>query len=95
MMRKHIARGGLYGLCFLGLSYMFVYFYGYGRTSLTAVLYITLFACIWMEVKNHLDFPEVNFLHRIVLVSEEEKLKMKKVFTGEEYKVSGNVQKMD
>lgn len=48
-----------------------------------------------MEVKNHLDFPEVNFLHRIVLVSEEEKLKMKKVFTGEEYKVSGNVQKVD
>jgi predicted RNA-binding protein len=48
-----------------------------------------------MEVKDHLDFPEINILHRIVLVSEEEKLKMRKVFTGEKYEISGNVQKVD
>jgi hypothetical protein len=94
-MRKPLARGGLYGLGFLGVSYAVVYFHGYGKASLMTILYITLFACIWMEVKDHLDFPEINILHRIVLVSEEEKLKMRKVFTGEKYEISGNVQKVD
>lgn len=94
-MRRQVIRGGMHGLIFLMLSYAIVYFYGYGRNSLISVLYITLLACIWMEVKDHLEAPDINFLHRLVIVSEEEKLKMRKLATGEKYEISGNVKKLD
>lgn len=94
-MRRQVIRGGMHGLVFLVLSYTVVYFYGYGRNSLIAVLYIILLACIWMEVKDHIEAPDIDLLHRLVIVSEEEKLKMKKLATGETYEISGNVKKLD
>ncbi len=94
-MRRKVARGGIHGLIFLLLAYAVVYTQGYGGNSLIAIMYIIILATIWMEVKDEIELPDSRFLERIVIVSEGEDLKMRKVFTGEKYKVNGSIQKLD
>jgi len=95
LMRRSIARGGMHGLFFLIAVYGVVYFRGYGRNSLIAIMYIIILMAIWMEIKDSIEVPELDFLKRIVIVSEEEKIRMTKVFTGEKYEVTGNIRKID
>ena len=95
LMRRKIARGGIHGLIFLLLAYTVVYTQGYGGNSFIAVMYIIILATTWMEVKDEIELPDSSFLERIVIVSEGEDLKMRKVFTGEKYRLKGNIQKID
>ncbi len=95
LMRRKIARGGIHGLVFLLIAYGVVYTQGYGGNSLIVLMYIIIFATVWMEIKDEIDFPETGFLERIVIVSEGENLKMRKVFTGEKYELKGNIRKLD
>ena len=86
--------GGLIGAVFAGAGYLVVYRFGFTQFSLNILLYlyIMLGLIVAFDFRNFLD--KTDFLERIVIVAEEEELKMKKLFTGEEYRVDGTVEKV-
>lgn len=89
-----VKHGGLIGVFFAGAGYIVVYRLGFTQFSLNIMLYLYIILGIIMafDFRDFLD--RTGFLERIVIVAEEEELKMKKLFTGEEYRVDGTVEKV-
>ncbi len=93
-MDSSVKHGGLIGVIFAGAGYLVVYWLGFTRFALNILLYlyIMLGLVVAFDFRNFLD--KTGFLKQIVIVAEEEELKMKKLLTGEEYRVKGTVEKV-
>lgn len=93
-MRKRLKFGAVAGVVFAGLAYLVTYRMGFNPTSLSFLLYLYVFLGLisgfsFEDLKDSWDV-----LDRFVVVAEEEELKLKKIFTGEEYRVDGTVEKV-
>jgi hypothetical protein len=87
------------GLTFYGIAYLTVKQLGYNSASFMIIsyLYIALAGIIGIkyEVKKMNNSDSVLSIFRnIVLVREGEELVMKRVFTGEKYKLKGEIEKL-
>jgi len=94
MTRKEVKRGAIVGGLFAGLAYFFTYKFGFNSTTLSIVLYLYVILGVLMAFDFQDFVKSREFLEKIVIVAEEEELKMKKVFTGEKYKIDGTVEKV-
>lgn len=65
-------------------------FMGFGRTTLLVMLYMYVVLAVALSA----DFSAPGILSRIVLVTEDEAVKMRKLFSGEKYKIKGEVEKL-
>lgn len=94
MTRKKVKRGAIVGGLFAGVAYFLSYRFGFNSTTLSIILYlyVILGALVAFDFQEFVKTRE--FLEKIVIVAEEEELKMKKVFTGEKYKIDGTVEKV-
>ncbi|MFT4892251.1 MAG: hypothetical protein ACI8Z7_000018 [Candidatus Nanohaloarchaea archaeon] len=87
------------GLTFYGIAYLTVRQLGYNSTSFMIIsyLYIALAGIIGIkyEIKKIGGSDSVTSLFRnIVVVSEGEDLTMKRLVTGEKYKLKGEIEKL-
>lgn len=95
-MKKKLLSGAAIGLSFAGIASLIVRFIGFNANSLTVFLYLYVILGVFYPLKNHVidtsSLPDI--LHRIVIVAEGEELKMRKLVTGEKYRIDGNVEKL-
>ncbi|MFB6203981.1 MAG: hypothetical protein ABEK01_05815 [Candidatus Nanohaloarchaea archaeon] len=96
-MRKEIKKGVFTGLSFAGIAFATVKFMGFSQTSFIVISYLYIIMGVVMSVSSG-EGSLRSFLDRkignIVLVMEGEELKMRKILTGEKYKVKGEVEKI-
>lgn len=93
-MKQAVRDGLFYGLFIAATAYTAVRIMGYNPQSLMVLLYLYVLSGILLNVKSELAKPLTPLLKRIVIVAEGEEMKSKKLLTGEEYKVKGDVEKL-
>lgn len=87
------------GLASYGIAYLTVKQLGYNSTSFMIISYLYIALASIIGIKYELkkisgtdSLPSV--LKNIVFVSEGEELTMKRVFTGEKYRLKGEIEKL-
>lgn len=93
-MRESLRNGLLYGIAVALVAYSIVQFIGYNPQSLMILLYLYVFQSVILKVKTDFAQPLLPLLKRIVIVAEGEEMKLKRLLTGEEYRVNGDVEKL-
>lgn len=83
-------KGAAVGLSFASIAALMVNFLGLTQNTLLALLYMYVVLGVVLTV----DLNAPDLLHRIVLVSEGEAIKMRKLVSGEKYKIKGEVEKL-
>lgn len=86
--------GGATGAVFAGLAYAVTYQLGFNDTSFAVLMYLYLILGFISRLSLEDFTGSMDVLERFVIVAEEEELKLKKIFTGEEYKIDGTVKKV-
>jgi|GEM_PF-2781191 len=85
----------LIGLTFYGIAFITVTFLGYNSTSFTVIAYLYIILAVILGLKYevmHGDTPSL--LRNLVLVVEDEETRLKRVFTGEKFKIKGEVERV-
>ena len=87
------------GLTFYGIAYFSVKSLGYNSTSFMVIsyLYIALAAIIGLKYeigRMNLENSMLSTLKNIAIVVEGEELKLKRLFTGEKYRLKGEIEKI-
>jgi hypothetical protein len=85
--KESLGEGSIFGLLTAGTAYTIVQVMGYNPGSLAVLLYFQLFSAILLTMRSKMAAPLMPFLKRIVVVAEGEEMKLKRVLTGEEYRV--------
>ncbi len=96
-MKKSIIKGSAVGIVFTGLSYIVVRFIGFKWESLTVLMYLYVVLGVLMAVISETDNLSQDLggiLDRIVVVVEGEELELKKLVSGEKYRVKGELEKL-
>lgn len=92
---KALKVGGFIGAVFAGVAYLLTSSMGFDPESLTYILYLY----IALGVVASLDLQDIvsdrGFFDRVLIVAEEEEQKLKKVFSDEEYRIDGTVEKVE
>ncbi len=93
MDRKGLFKGAATGLAFAGAGNLSVRFLGFNKTSLVLMLYlyVLLGTVPWLKSQlSGLRSP----IERLVVVTGEEEMVLRKILTGEKYRVKGKVEKL-
>jgi hypothetical protein len=83
-------KGAAIGLSFASAGALLVNFAGLTQNTLLVLLYMYVALGVLLTV----DVELPSLLHRLVLVSEGEAIKMRKLVSGEKYKIKGEVEKL-
>lgn len=96
-MLKNLKIPVLFGLSAYGIAYAIINFIGFKSSSFTAIayLYIALAVAIglYYEFDSHGGFR--GFLDNIVVVAEGEEIELKKLISGEKYRLEGEIEKIE
>ncbi len=96
-MDRELLKGAITGLGFAASASAVVRLLGFSSSSLTLLLYLYVLLGVLPALRQKL-MEKIGsadtFLHRLVLVAEEEEMEMKKLVTGEKYRVKGEVEKL-
>ncbi|MFB6100171.1 MAG: hypothetical protein ABEK16_02755 [Candidatus Nanohalobium sp.] len=93
-MKQDAIEGAVYGAVIAGAAYTIVQAMGFSSTSLSVILYLFIVSTILVNVKSELATPIKPYLENLVIVAEGEEMKMRKLLTGEKYRVKGDVEKL-
>ncbi len=96
-MRKRPLIAVSIGMAFTGISYGLVTVLGFNSTSFMslAYLYILLSIVLALYYELHRSFGDIkSVLKNFAIVVEEDEKKLRRVFTGEKYKIKGKVEKI-
>lgn len=96
-MLKKLKIPVLFGLTAYGISYGIVNFFGFTSSTFTAIAYLYIFLSISLSLYYEIeDYGGLSgFLDNIVVVAEGEELKLKKLISGEKYKLKGEIEKIE
>ncbi|MFB6193148.1 MAG: hypothetical protein ABEK00_02755 [Candidatus Nanohaloarchaea archaeon] len=93
-MKKEIRNGGIYGAVFAAATFATVKVLGFNNSTLTILLYLNVLMGIAINVRAKSLGLESIFGQVMVAVEDEEQ-KVKRLFTGEEYVINGNLEKVE
>ncbi|MFB6213186.1 MAG: hypothetical protein ABEJ07_01320 [Candidatus Nanohaloarchaea archaeon] len=96
-MKREAIRGAALGMIFSGIAYLVVRFSGYGWRSLTVLLYLYVFMGATISAAGSFDILDssiAEIFDRVVLVAEREELVLRKLVSGEKYRVEGELEKL-
>lgn len=95
-MIKKLKMPVLMGLSAYGIAYAIVNFNGFTSSSFTAIAYLYIILAIsvglYSEIDSHGGFR--SFLDKIVVVIEGEEMELKKLISGEKYRLNGEIEKI-
>ena len=84
------------GLSISGVGSLIFIWNGYSQVTVISLLYLIVVASVVQGIRysetSFLNFD--NPLRRLVIVVEGEEMKLKRIFTGEKYKIKGDVEKL-
>jgi len=92
-MKEELIEGSVYGILAASTGYMVVHFMGFSPETVPILLYLFVISGILINLKAELDHLSIPYMKRLALVAEGEEMKLKRLLTGEEYKV-GRVEKV-
>lgn len=96
-MLKKLKMPVLFSLSAYGFAYAIVNFIGFTSNSFTAIAYLYivlgLVISLYYELDNHGGLQ--SFLENVVVVIEGEEMKLKKLISGEKYKLKGEIEKIE
>ena len=96
-MLKKLKIPVLFGLSAYGVAYGVVNFIGFTSNSFTAIAYLYIALSVglglYYEVEDYGGLS--GFLDNIVVVIEGEELKLRKLISGEMYKLKGEIEKIE
>lgn len=98
-MLSRIKIPALIGLIFSTIAFGVVKFFGYNSQTFLVLSYLYMILAIIIALKyeiKHITNSESAFssLKNIVIVSEGEKMEIKRVLTGEKYRIKGEIEKI-
>lgn len=96
-MKKVILKSASIGLAFSGISYFIVSIFGYRWETLMFIMYLFVFQSVTLSIMSHYSLFNsglTSILDRIAIIAEEEEIKVKKVVSGEKYKIKGDVERI-
>lgn len=87
------------GLTTYGIAYFIVKYSGFNSTSFTLISYLYIFLAVIIGLRYEAgsltnSSSLISTLKNIVIVIEGEEMKMKRLFTGEKYKLKGEIEKV-
>jgi hypothetical protein len=85
--KEKLVEGTVYGVLAAATAYIIVKMMGYNPQSLAVILYFQILTAILLTVRSEITSPLMPLLKRIVVVAEGEEMKLKRLLTGEEYRV--------
>lgn len=91
-MRKKVIKAAGVGMSFTGIALGVVEFIGFNWTGLTVLMY--LYVMVSVTTMLVFELESLGFFQNLVLVVEGEHLEMKKLLTGEKYRVKGELEKL-
>lgn len=92
-MDYRVKKGGLIGLAGAITVFWYASSRGFNQASFTFMLYIYVAVGILASLQAS-DMPSHGIMERVIIAGKEEENKLKRVFTGEEYKINGTVEKI-
>ncbi|MFB6199520.1 MAG: hypothetical protein ABEJ83_01460 [Candidatus Nanohaloarchaea archaeon] len=92
-MVNSVVEGAFYGILFSGIAFLVVAFLGFSPTSLSVLLYLYVVAGALINGRYRLGKQLDSLLGSIVLVAEEEEVRMRKLFTGEKFVLKGDIER--
>lgn len=95
---KQALKGAALGLGFMAVAYGVVRSMGYGQRSFTVVGYLFMIEGVVMAVLGSLGDSVgglKGFLENVVVVMDEEEKKVKRLATGEIYRLEGRLEKLE
>ena len=93
-MKQELKDGLLYGVLTAATAYTTVMLMGFNHRSLAVLLYLYVISASLINLKSEIFTPLKPFLKKIVIVAEDEEIKLKRLLTGETYKIRGDVEKL-
>lgn len=95
-MLKKLKIPVLFGLSAYGIAYGVVKFFGFTSSSFTAIAYLYIVLSIGIGFFYEIeDYGGISgFLDNIVVVIEGDELKLRKLISGEKYKLKGEIEKI-
>ena len=93
-MKQSFIEGAVYGLLSAATAYFIVRYAGFNPQTLSAILYLNIITAILINMKAEVEELSISFLKNLVVVAEGEEMKLKRILTGEEYRVKGEVEKL-
>jgi hypothetical protein len=96
-MRRELLRGATVGMLFSGVAYAAVAFIGFGWKSLAVSMYLYVVMGVLMAFGSRfelLDSRISELFDRVVIVAEGEELELRKLVSGEKYRVKGELEKL-
>lgn len=93
---KSLVNDAAVGLLFAGLGSLLVRINGFNQLTLVILLYLTIGAAVFQGLRYSRSdlFDFSNPLNRLVIVKEGEELEMRKLISGEKYKIKGSLEKL-
>jgi len=93
-MKEYFIEGAVYGLFSAATMYAVVQYAGYNPQTLALLIYIQIISGILINMKSEIEALSLPYLKKLVLVHEGENIEMRKLSTGEKYRVKGDVEKL-
>lgn len=93
-MKEYFIEGAVYGMFFAATMYAVIQFAGFNPQTLAILIYIQIISGILINMKSEVDALSLPYLKKLVLVDEGENIEMRKISTGEKYRVKGDVEKL-
>lgn len=85
--RNSIIEGTVYGVLSAATAFLVVRVMGYNPESLAVLLYLYVVSGVLLTARSKIAAPFIPLLKRVVIVAEGEEMKLKRILTGEEYRV--------
>jgi len=94
IMKEYFIEGAVYGLFSAATMYAVVQYAGYNPQTLALLIYIQIISGILINMKSEIEALSLPYLKKLVLVHEGENIEMRKLSTGEKYRIRGDVEKL-
>lgn len=94
---NRLVKGAATGLSFAGIASILTRFKGFNSETLIVLLYMYVLLGIIGSVNSSIARKHgglKKLFHNIVIVVEGEEMKMKKLLTGEKYRIDGDIEKI-
>lgn len=93
-MKKELKYGGVLGAVFAIAAYLIADLNGFNRSSFLYMIYLYVLLGAVSKINTDHVVEYVESVERFLLLTDKEEKKLRKVATGEKYKIDGTIKKI-
>lgn len=93
-VNREVKQGAFVGALFAGIAYLWTILNGFNSSTFIPMLYLYILLGATSQVRFEHLASYWERLEQVLVIADEEENKLKKIATGEEYKVEGTIKKI-